>query len=446
MARGSTSIAEAPAPPSALQVGGVVIGNALEFYDFLIYAYYAVYIGRAFFPSHDATVSLLASLAAFAIGFLARPLGALVFGLIGDRAGRKPAMILSFSLIGLADAGLALTPSYRVIGVGAQLLLVFFRLLQGFAVGGEVGPSTAYLLEAAPRAQRGLYASLQFASQALGSGLAALVGVALASLLSARAFGDFGWRIALMLGVLIVPFGIYLRRSLSESLSRARDAGDGVSGGLAPRRGPVRVVVSGFVMLSACSIAGYLNSYFTTYTIATLGRSAAIGFGTAVTSNTMSILLSLASGFLSDRFGRKPLMVLPGATLCLVMVPAFWVMIHVDSVFALYAGVAVLVGLSALCYAAVTIHVSESFPPETRARSIGVLYALAVTIFGGSTQFVVTWLISLTGSPLAPAVFGEVAALAGLVAMVFTRETAPARRWHGARSAVRGRTAREPSP
>jgi len=199
----SSSIQEAPigdgsraVTPSIPQVGAVVIGNALEFYDFLIYAYYAVYIGQVFFPSRSATVSLLASLAAFGVGFLARPLGALVFGMIGDRAGRKPALILSFSLIGLADAGLALTPSYASIGVAAQALLVFFRLLQGFAVGGEVGPSTAYLIEAAPESQRGVYASMQYASQALGAGLAALVGTALSALLSQHAFANYGWRIA----------------------------------------------------------------------------------------------------------------------------------------------------------------------------------------------------------------------------------------------------------
>jgi len=413
--------------PSIPQVGAVVIGNALEFYDFLIYAYYAVYIGQVFFPSGSATVSLLASLAAFGVGFLARPLGALVFGMIGDRAGRKPALILSFSLIGLADAGLALTPSYASIGVAAQALLVFFRLLQGFAVGGEVGPSTAYLIEAAPESQRGIYASMQYASQALGAGLAALVGIALSALLSQHAFANYGWRIALMLGVLIVPFGTMLRSRLSESLERARDASRKAAAMLQPQAGFLRIVSLGFVMLAASTVAAYIELYLTTYTIVTLHRSSTIGFGTAVASNAATIVFSILGGALSDRIGRRPMMIVPSLLLCVIFIPAFWMMIHVHSVVVLYGGVVALVGSSGLVGTAITTHISESLPPERRAGSIGLLYALAVTIFGSCTQFVVAWLISATGSPLAPAILGEVSTVVGLVAMLFTRESAPAK-------------------
>lgn len=430
----SSSIREAPiddrsraVTPSVSQVGAVVIGNALEFYDFLVYAYYAVYIGQVFFPSRSATVSLLASLAAFGVGFLARPLGALVFGMIGDRAGRKPALILSFSLIGLADAGLALTPSYASIGIAAQILLVFFRLLQGFAVGGEVGPSTAYLIEAAPELQRGLYASLQYASQALGAGLAALVGMVLSALLSAHAFGNYSWRIALVLGVLIVPFGTMLRTRLPESLERARAAGRRAAAMLQPRAGFLGVVTLGFVMLAASTVAGYIELYLTTYTIVTLHRSSTIGFGMAVASNVATIAFSIAGGALSDKIGRRPMMIVPSLLLCVMFVPVFWTMIHVRSVVALYGGVITLVGASGLVGTAITTHVSESLPPERRAGSIGVLYALAVTIFGSCTQFVVAWLIAATGSALAPAILGEVSAVAGLLAMLFTRESAPAK-------------------
>jgi MFS family permease len=413
--------------PSIPQVAGVVIGNALEFYDFLIYAYYAVYIGQAFFPAHDATVSLLASLAAFGFGFLARPLGAFAFGLIGDRAGRKPAMILSFSLIGLADAGLALTPSYALIGVAAPVLLVLFRLLQGFAVGGEIGPSTAYLIEAAPESQRGVYASMQYASQALGAGLAAGVGIVLSEFLRGHEFATYGWRIALLLGVLIVPFGAILRSRLTESLELACDKSRNADDETQPRREFLRIVVLGFVMLSTCTVAGYVELYLTTYTIVTLHRPSIIGFGTAVVSNLATIVFSIVSGVVSDKIGRKPVMIVPSLLLCIVFIPAFWIMVHSRGTFALYAAVAALVGLSGLVGAAITTHVSESLPPERRAGAIGIIYALAVTIFGGCTQFVVAWLISATGNPLAPAILGEVSAAIGLLAMLFTRESAPAR-------------------
>ena len=151
------------------QLAAVVAGNALEFYDFLIFGFFAVQIGTTFFPGKDPTGSLLLTLATFGVGFLTRPLGGLVIGPLGDRIGRKPAMLFSFGLMGLSITGLALTPSYASIGIAAPILVVLFRLLQGFALGGEVGPATAFLLEAAPTEKRGLYVSFQLATQQMRS-------------------------------------------------------------------------------------------------------------------------------------------------------------------------------------------------------------------------------------------------------------------------------------
>src|SRR5580698_1211365 len=156
-----------PKPLSLPQLGAVVAGNALEFYDFLTFSFFAVQIGAVFFPSRDATGSLLLTLATFGVGFLTRPLGGALIGPLGDRIGRKPAMLFSFGLMGCCIAGLALTPSYASIGIAAPILVVFFRLLQGFALGGEVGPATAFLLEAAPIDRRGFYTSFQNATQGL---------------------------------------------------------------------------------------------------------------------------------------------------------------------------------------------------------------------------------------------------------------------------------------
>ncbi|HUB85219.1 MAG TPA: MFS transporter, partial [Rhizomicrobium sp.] len=158
------------------QVIAVSAGNALSFYDFVCYAFFAAQIGTTFFPSHDKTTSLLASLATFGVGFFTRPLGAFVIGRMGDRLGRKPAMVLSFGLMGLGILGLALTPSYKAIGVAAPVLFILFRLIQGFALGGEVGPTTAYLIEAAPPLRRGLYVSLAYATQDLGVLCAGVLG------------------------------------------------------------------------------------------------------------------------------------------------------------------------------------------------------------------------------------------------------------------------------
>src|SRR5574337_1999844 len=176
-------------------ITAAVIGNALEFYDFTTYALFAVQIGRTFFPNETPFENLMLSLATFAVGFVGRPLGAIVIGAFGDRAGRRPAMLLSFGLMGIGILGVVLTPSYAAIGPAAPLLLLIFRLVQGFALGGEVGPTTAFLIEAAPLSQRGLIGSWQSGSQAIASLVGATVGLILASTLSAEQLESIGWRI-----------------------------------------------------------------------------------------------------------------------------------------------------------------------------------------------------------------------------------------------------------
>src|SRR6476660_505207 len=208
------------------QIAAVTAGNAFEFYDFVTYAFFAPQIGRALFPG-DAAHSLLLSLATFGVGFLTRPLGGIVIGRMADRRGRKPAMILSFSIMGIAMTGLALTPSYAAVGMAAPLLAIFFRLLQGFALGGEVGPNIAYLMEAAPPGRRAFYISLNFASADFAVMVAGLVGFGLSSTLRSQELESWGWRIAFLIGAVIVPFGLRLRRTLAETLPPASEQDPG---------------------------------------------------------------------------------------------------------------------------------------------------------------------------------------------------------------------------
>ena len=196
------------------QVTAAVVGNALEFYDFTTYAYFAVQIGHAFFPGRSAFESLMLSLATFGAGFFSRPVGAIVIGSLADRVGRRPAMLLSFGLMGLAILGLALTPSYRQIGLAAPLLALSFRLLQGFALGGEVGPTTAFLIESAPPGRRGLYGAWQGASQGVATLFGGLIGVGLSTHLNAHDLDAWGWRIAFLIGALVLPLGLIIRRNL----------------------------------------------------------------------------------------------------------------------------------------------------------------------------------------------------------------------------------------
>jgi MFS family permease len=408
----------------ARHVAAVVVGNALEFYDFLTYAFFAVYIGRTFFPSNSPTASLLASLGTFAVGFVTRPIGGIVIGRMGDRVGRKPAMILSFSLMGIAITGLALTPSHAMIGAAAPVLVILFRMVQGFALGGEVGPTTAFLLEAAPPERRGFYTAFQAWTQELSILVSGLVGFALSSVLSAQQLQDFGWRIAFLLGAAIVPFGLMLRRSLPETFrAPERSKRERV-----PLRPLLPVAIIGLMLLASATIGTYIASYMTTYAIATLHMRANVAFAATIVVGLCGALSDLPSGALSDRFGRKPVMIVPGVLLLLSIWPAFYVISHYRTTAALLGATAVLATLSELSTCPTIVWLTESLPAAIRSGGVAIVYAFSIAIFGGSTQYSVTWLIKATGNPLAPAWYWIVALTIGLGAMIAAHESAPRKR------------------
>lgn len=410
--------------PSARNVAAVVSGNALEFYDFLTFAYFAVQIGRTFFPSHDPATSLLATLATFGAGFLPRPLGALVIGRMADRVGRKPAMLLSFGLMGAGMLGIAAMPSFASIGIAAPVLVIALRMIQGFALGGELGSSTAYLMEAAPAGRRGFFVSLQFVGQEAATFAAGAIGVVLASLLSAGALDAWGWRLAFLIGGVILPVGFALRRSLEETLHRP---------GLHSDTGPAtttaygRLVVCGFTILAAATTVSYMLSYLATYAQATLGLPANISLGATVASGTAGMIFSMGGGILSDRFGRKPMMIVPWIALLTLAMPCYWLMNTLKTPVVLYGATFLISALASLSATANLVAITESLPRKARAGSLALVYALAISVFGGGAQFFVTWLIRVTGSPMAPAWYMTTAVAIGLVAMMFVKESAPAR-------------------
>jgi MFS family permease len=404
-------------------VAAVVVGNALQFYDFLTYAFFAAQIGRTFFPSHNATSSLLASLATFGVGFASRPVGGLVIGMMGDRVGRKPAMILSFALMGCAILGLALTPSYRAIGVMAPILVIAFRLLQGFALGGEVGPSTAFLIEAAPARRRGLYVSLQYMTQDGAVLVAGLVGVALANLLSPAALDAWGWRVAFLIGAVIVPFGLVLRGGLPETLVAARAARP--AGERTALRPHLRIAALGLVLLGSGTIVSYLQTYMTTFASTTLHMRANVAFGATVIIGLCGVVFDPIGGWMSDRYGRKRVMLWPWLLLLVLVFPSFWAITHFRTAAALLAGCALLSIPGSISGSSVLVAITESLPPAIRSGALATIYALAISAFGGTTQFIVTWLIAVTGDPLAPAWYMGLAVAAGVAAMLAMRETAP---------------------
>jgi MFS transporter, MHS family, citrate/tricarballylate:H+ symporter len=333
--------------------------------------------------------------------------------------------------MGIAIIGLALTPSYGQIGAAAPILVLIFRLLQGFALGGEVGPTTAFLVEAAPPNRRGFYAAMQYTSQDVAVLSAGLVGTLLASQLDAQQLQDWGWRVAMLLGACIVPFGLMLRRTLPETLHAADDAAlapDATSGALSMRarlRPYLMLIVLGLVMLASGTIGTYVLSYMTTYALVTLHMAATVAFGAIIVNGLFQVLFEPTSGFLSDKFGRKPVMLIPGFMLLLSIFPAFWVISHYRTTFTLYAAIAWLSALLALSTVPVVTTLTESLPKSIRSGTVATVYAFAISIFGGSTQFTVTRLLQVTDNPLAPAFYWSAAAILGLIAMALVKESAP---------------------
>lgn len=409
----------------ARQVAAVVAGNAIEFYDFVTYAFFAAQIGRTFFPSDTPGTSLLASLATFGAGFLTRPLGAFVIGRYADRAGRKPAMLLSFWLMGIAVLGLPLVPSYASIGLAAPLLVIGFRLLQGFALGGEVGPSTAFLMEAAPARHRGFYVSMQATSADFAVLVAGLVGVLLANVLAPAQLDAWGWRLALLPGAVIVPFGLMLRRSLLETLHRAPPAESAAA--TAMRTSLVRIGLVSVALIATATTANYLLSYMKTYAGFTLGMPESVAFGATVAVGAAGLVFDPIGGWLSDRFGRRRLILLPWLAMAVLVFPGFWLIEHYRNGVALWTVTAALASIQTAAGSTALVAITEWLPRRARAGGFGLIYATSIAVFGGSTQFMTAWLSRLTGDALVPAWYMLGGIVVGLLALSQLPETAPVR-------------------
>lgn len=403
-------------------VAAVAAGNALEFYDFLTYGFFAPQIGRAFFPSKDPTTSLLTALATFGVGFLMRPVGAAVIGMIADKAGRKPAMLLSFMLMGATMLGMALIPSAAQIGALAGGLAVACRMIQGFALGGQVGPSTSFMVEAAPPNRRGLYVSFQFVSQQIAVITSGVVGFSLAHSLSEQALGSWGWRAAFLIGLVIVPFGLFLRRGLEESLHAAPAAAPART--LAGRsRGFGFTALMGLLLLAGGTTVNYLGNYTTTYATQTLHLSSTAGFTSTIMVGVGGLTGSALGGWLGDRTSRRPWIVWPFLLQVLIMIPMFMAVASTRSPWVLWLVTAVFSFVNGVYSTNTLVFITENLPSAIRGRSTGLIYAVSISVFGGSTQFIVAWLTAVSHSPLAPAWYATgVVALSLLASLALPRE------------------------
>jgi len=421
-----------PPPIKRRHVTAAVIGNALEFYDFTTYAFFAVQIGHAFFPTgaggfmHSEFASLMASLGTFGAGFLLRPVGGVLIGGYADRIGRRPAMILSFTLMGAAILALALIPPYRSIGIAAPILAVLARMVQGFALGGEVGPTTAYLVEAAPLRHRGLYASWQSASQSISSMVGGGVGVVLALILSATQLDDYGWRIAFLLGALTLPFGLMIRRSLPETLHVPDHLPDYETGGFfAILRDHLRAIVIGLLILMGGTVATYVLNYMTTFARTTLNMAASPSFAATLVNGLFGLIASLAGGWLSDLYGRRRLMLIPRFAFLFSVYPIFLLIVYQHSTMALLVGTALLSILLNISSGAFYVAFGETLPKRVRGGIFATVYATSIAVFGGTTQPIIAWLIHVTENPLAPAWYLLLATALSVIAMLMMVESAP---------------------
>ena len=426
--------ADGEANPGARTAGGsilrvivaAVFGNALEWYDFTIYAFLAPIIGRQFFPKSTDTVALLATFAVFGIGFAARPLGGVLIGLVGDRAGRKPALLLTVMLMAIGTVTIGLLPGFSSIGTAAPILLVLARAFQGFSAGGEWGSSASFLVEWAPTAQRGLIGSCHtgsiFVGQLVGTGVAA----SLSTFLGSATMASWGWRVPFLLGALIGPLGLLARRRIDETpiFRRAAQSHPDAASGLI-RRMPVNTMMFAFCLVAVQSAAIYMFlSYFPTFLQRNLGWTAGLSLWSTALATVATGISVVGSGFISDRIGRKPPLLFSCIVFLLLSYPLVWLMLHVHAVL---LAIAVQVVLSANCglfIGSMTTALVEMFPTRRRLTGLNTAYNLASMVFGGFAPFIATGLISLTGQSIAVTYYVILGALVSLPAVLRFRETA----------------------
>ncbi|MEX3949124.1 MFS transporter [Paraburkholderia sp. EG287B] len=392
-------------------------GNALEWFDIAIYGFFAVYIGKHFFPAVNETVSMLLTFGTFGASYLVRPLGGAVLGAYADRSGRKAALMLSVSLMMVGTAIIALIPDYAAIGLAAPLAVFAARLIQGFSAGGEFGASTAMLIEHAPH-RRGFLASWQFATQGLATLLAASFGYGLARLMAPADLAAWGWRLPFFFGLLIGPVGLYLRRFIedAEDFKRAARTETPVREVLGQQK---RLVLTAIGLLTVSTAVNYLLQYIPTFAIRQLHLPAATGFAATMAGGVILTMVTPFAGHLSDRIGRRTQMTCVALLFLASAYPGFaWATSH-ESAVPLFVLIAWLALLKSIYFGALPALMAEIFPAATRATGMSIGYNIGVTVFGGFTPAIVTWMLSATGDKSAPSYWLIATAMISLSALAY---------------------------
>jgi metabolite-proton symporter len=393
-------------------------GNFLEMYDFIVFGYYAAPIGRTFFPGHNPYASLMLSLMTFAAGFLMRPVGAIVLGAYIDRYGRRAGLLLTLGLMSVGTITIACLPGYAILGLFAPLLILLSRLLQGFSAGVELGGVSVYLSEIATPGHRGFYVSWQSASQQVAVMVSALLGVILTSLLGPPAIDLWGWRIPFLVGCLIIPVLFLLRRSLAETEAfESRQHHPTVSQIMRTLATNWAIVLLGVMLVAMTTVSFYLITAYTP----TFGQSELHLDSVGVLIVTLCVGLSNfiwlpIMGSLSDRVGRKPLLITFTVLALLTAYPAMlW--LTADPSFVRLLLVELWLSFVYASYnGAMVVALTEIMPVEVRTSGFSLAYSLATALLGGFTPALCTYLIHITQNQAAPGIWMSFAAVLGLIA------------------------------
>jgi len=407
-------------------LSSAAIGQFVEWYDFVIYAYSAAIIAKLYFPNTDPTAALLSTFAVYAVGFVMRPLGGFVFGPLGDRIGRRRVLSFVILMMGAATVCIGLLPTYSQIGIFAPILLVICRLVQGLSAAGETVGSNSFVAEHAPSDKRGLFVAFTYSFANLPPIFAALLVLFLTNALSGEAYASWGWRIPFLIGGPLALVGLYIRDKVEETPAfKATQAAKRVAAN--PMREAVRdqkqqmgfsFALAAFSSLGFYTLAGYFVSYLT----ATVGLYS----NAALVSNSIALfvafIMMIVGGYLSDKFGRKPILLIGLIINAVVCIPAYLLAAQ-GSLLTAIAGQSLLAFGCGLFWGPVGIALLELFPTRTRFSASAISYNLAYTIFGGTAPFLGTWLILQSGSKIAPAVYMAVLSVAVLLVVLRIPET-----------------------
>lgn len=383
-------------------------GNALEFYDILIYGYFAITMGKLFFPANNDNVSLLIAVGTFGISFITRPLGSAILGSYSDKAGRKASMSLSIALMVLGTAMITFAPTYETIGFFAPLIIIVARMLQGFSTGGEFGASVAFLVEHAGSKRRGFFASWQMSTQGLATIFAAGISALLFAIFTPAEIESGWWRVAFGFGLLIGPVGWYIRRNVAETddFEKTKIENPDNKPFLDLIRYNWQNMLLCIGIVAAATAFNYVHKiYMPTYAIKELHLPATFSFIGAMITGFMLLIVSPMVGAISDNYGRFRIVGYSLLCLGLTSWPIFYILNAMPTPATLFAAQAFVGLLLACSLAAMPALIADIFPTNMRSTGLSVSYNVSVTIFGGFAPLIATWLIQNTGTNMSPSYY-----------------------------------------